>query len=77
MSTRKRKSGMSGVSKRSSYVLKVKVEGPGVHKKSIPIPELVKLCSAIQSAVHRQAEAMGEAGRKNTSPRTNHSQRSG
>ena len=44
--------------KQPSYALKVKVEGPGVHRKSIPIPELLKICSALQSAVHRQAEAM-------------------
>lgn len=44
--------------KRPAYALKVKVEGPGVHRKSIPIPELLKICAALQSAVHRQAEAM-------------------
>jgi hypothetical protein len=43
---------------RPTYALKVKVEGPGVHRKSIPIPELLKICSSVQSAVHRQAEAM-------------------
>jgi hypothetical protein len=46
------------VPKRPKYVLKVEVEGPGVHTKSIAIPDLVKICSAIQTAVHRQAEAM-------------------
>lgn len=46
------------MSKAPKYVLKINVEGPAVHKKSIPIPELVKICSAIQTAVHRQAEAM-------------------
>jgi hypothetical protein len=44
--------------KRPAYALKVKVEGPGVHRKSIPVPELLKICGALQSAVHRQAEAM-------------------
>jgi hypothetical protein len=44
--------------KRPAYALKVKVEGPGVHNKSIPIPELLKICASIQSAVHREAEAM-------------------
>jgi hypothetical protein len=44
--------------KRPAYALKVKVEGPGVHSKSIPIPELLKICAAVQSAVHREAEAM-------------------
>jgi hypothetical protein len=46
------------VFKRLNYVLKVDVEGPGVHTKSIAIPDLLKICSAIQTAVHRQAEAM-------------------
>lgn len=45
-------------SKGPKYALKVKVEGPGVHRKSIAIPDLLKICGAIQSAVHRQAEAM-------------------
>lgn len=44
--------------RRPTYALKVKVEGPGVHRKSIQVPELLKICSALQSAVHRQAEAM-------------------
>jgi hypothetical protein len=46
------------VPKRPNYVLKVEVEGPGVHTKSIAVPDLLKICSAIQTAVHRQAEAM-------------------
>jgi len=46
------------VSKHTKYVLKVKVEGPGVHRKSIAVPDLVKICESIQSAIHRQAEAM-------------------
>jgi hypothetical protein len=40
------------------YALKVKVEGPGVHRKSIAVPNLLKICDSLQSAVHRQAEAM-------------------
>jgi hypothetical protein len=44
--------------KQAKYALKVKVEGPGVHRKSIAIPDLLKICGAIQTAVHRQAEAM-------------------
>jgi hypothetical protein len=43
---------------RPKYALKVKVEGPGVHRKSIAVPNLLKICDALQSAVHRQAEAM-------------------
>jgi len=46
------------VTKAPSYVLKVKVEGPGVHRKSISIPDLVRICGAIQTAIHRQAESM-------------------
>jgi hypothetical protein len=58
MSAQKKSTGVKRVSKHPKYVLKVKIEGPGVHKKSIPVPDLVKICSGIQSAVHRQAEAM-------------------
>ena len=46
------------LSKRAKYVLKVEVDGPGVHTKSIAVPDLLKICGAIQTAVHRQAEAM-------------------
>lgn len=46
------------MAKAPSYALKVKVEGPGIHKKSIPIPDLLKICGAIQTAVHRQAESL-------------------
>ncbi len=58
MSATKKRSGGRRVSKQPKYVLKVKVEGPGVHRKSIAVPDLVKICESIQSAVHRQAEAM-------------------
>jgi hypothetical protein len=44
--------------KHLGYALKIKVEGPGVHKKSIAIPDLLKICGSIQTAIHRQAEAM-------------------
>lgn len=58
MSASRKLSGEKTVSKRPKYVLKVEVEGPGVHTKSIAIPELLKICAAIQTAVHRQCEAM-------------------
>jgi hypothetical protein len=58
MSSTKKSGGEKHVPKRPKYVLKLKVEGPGVHSKSIAIPDLLKICGAIQSAVHRQAEAM-------------------
>jgi hypothetical protein len=43
---------------RSKYVLKLKVEGPGVHSGTIPVPDLLGICHAAQDAVNRQAEAM-------------------
>lgn len=57
MSERK-KTSAKRAQKHPGYSLKVKVEGPGIHRKSIPVPDLLKICSAIQSAVHRQAEVM-------------------
>jgi len=44
--------------KRPRYALKVKIEGPGVRTKSIAVPDLLRICTALQSAVHRQAESM-------------------
>jgi hypothetical protein len=58
MSAAKKHSRESSVSKHPNYALKVEIEGPGVHKKSIAIPDLIHICEAIQSAVHRQAEVM-------------------
>src|SRR5258708_19211598 len=58
MSAQKKSTGVKRVPKHYKYVLKVKIEGPGVHRKSIAVPDLVKICESIQSAVHRQAEAM-------------------
>lgn len=58
MGATKKPSGGTRVSKSPKYVLKIKLEGPGVHKKSIAIPDLLTICGAIQRAVHRQAEAM-------------------
>lgn len=43
---------------RPKYVLKLKVEGPGVHPGAIPVPDLLRICQAAQDAVNRQAEAM-------------------
>ena len=54
----KKSSGGTQVSKHLKYALKIKVEGPGVHRKSIAVPDLLKICAAIQTAIHRQAEAM-------------------
>jgi hypothetical protein len=58
MSSRKKAVREKKERKQPSYALKVKVDGPGVHRKSIAIPELVKICQSVQSAVHRQAESM-------------------
>lgn len=58
MATNKKPSRGKHTSKRASYALKVKVEGPGVHKKSIAVPDLLRICGSIQTAVLRQAEAM-------------------
>jgi hypothetical protein len=58
MGTAKKSSPGKRASKRTRYALKIKVEGPGVHKKSIAIPDLLKICGSIQTAIHRQAEAM-------------------
>jgi hypothetical protein len=58
MSAQKTSTGVKRVFKHPKYVLKVKVEGPRVHRKGIAVPDLVRICGALQSAVHRQAEAM-------------------
>jgi hypothetical protein len=58
MSVRKKTARGKKERKRPAYAMKVKVDGPGVHPKSIPVPELLKICGALQTAVHRQAEAM-------------------
>lgn len=49
-------SGSRRVHKHPKYLLKVCVEGPGVRPKSISVPDLVRICDTIQTAVYRQAE---------------------
>src|SRR5213594_1382774 len=44
--------------KRSKLLLKLKIDGPGVHAGRISVPDLVQICDKAQSAVHRQAEAL-------------------
>jgi len=52
-----RKSGGNGtVHRHPKYLLKVQIEGPGVRPKSISVPDLVRICDTIQTAVYRQAE---------------------
>lgn len=46
------------MSKHPKYHLRVKLQGPGIRPKSIRVPDLLRLCEAIQSAVYRQAEAL-------------------
>ncbi len=41
-----------------NYVLKLKIDGPGIRSGSISIPDLLHICRAAQDAVNRQAETM-------------------
>src|SRR5580658_200106 len=38
--------------------LQLKVDGPGMRKGRIPVPELVRICREAQDAINRQAEAL-------------------
>jgi hypothetical protein len=46
------------VAKREKYVLTLKLEGPGIRSGAVPVPELLRICGAVQDAVNRQAAAM-------------------
>lgn len=46
------------VTKRNKPLLKLKIEGTGIHSGRISVPDLVQICDKAQSAVHRQAEAL-------------------
>lgn len=39
-------------------VLTVKLEGPGIRKGRVPIPDLVRICRDVQDAINKQAEAL-------------------
>ncbi len=39
-------------------VLRLKVDGPGIRKGRVPVPELVRICREAQDAINRQAEAL-------------------
>jgi hypothetical protein len=39
-------------------VLQIKVDGPGIRKGRVPVPELVRICKEAQDAINRQAEAL-------------------
>lgn len=49
---------MCDLSKRTKYVLQLKIEGPGIRSGAIPVPELLRICGAVQDAVNRQATAL-------------------
>ncbi len=53
-------------SKTDFKVLTLKVRGPGVRSGRISVPDLIKICQDVQSAVTRQAEAL--EGRKTRHP---------
>ncbi|MGA2571686.1 MAG: hypothetical protein ABSF23_14305 [Terracidiphilus sp.] len=44
--------------KRARPLLQLRVQGPGVRRGAIPVPDLIRICQAAQDAVNRQAEAM-------------------
>jgi hypothetical protein len=46
------------MAKRTQPLLKLKIDGPGVRRGAIPVPDLIRICQATQDAVNRQAEAM-------------------
>jgi len=46
------------MAKRQKPLLKLRIEGPGVRRGAIPVPDLIRICQATQDAVNRQAEAM-------------------
>lgn len=46
------------MAKRAQPLLKLKIDGPGVRRGAIPVPDLIRICQATQDAVNRQAEAM-------------------
>src|ERR1700689_2170673 len=47
-------------------VLQLRVDGPGIRRGRVPIPELVTICQEMQNAISRQAEAL--EGRKTVHP---------
>ena len=38
--------------------MQLKVDGPGIRKGRVPVPELVRICREAQDAINRQAEAL-------------------
>ncbi|HEY3975587.1 MAG TPA: hypothetical protein VGM18_21490 [Candidatus Sulfotelmatobacter sp.] len=46
------------MAKRRIPLLKLRIDGPGVRRGAISVPDLIRICQAAQDAVNRQAEAM-------------------
>jgi hypothetical protein len=46
--------------------LQLRVDGPGIRRGRVPIPELITICQEMQNAISRQAEAL--EGRKTVHP---------
>jgi hypothetical protein len=46
------------MAKSTKPLLKLRIEGPGVRRGAISVPDLIRICQAAQDAVNRQAEAM-------------------
>jgi len=58
------------VIKRPKYVLKLRIDGPGVRSGTISVPDLLRICQAAQDAVNRQAEAMRGGSSLRPGPKT-------
>lgn len=49
-----------------NLILQLRVDGPGIRRGRVPIPELITICQEMQNAISRQAEAL--EGRKTMHP---------
>jgi hypothetical protein len=52
-------------------ILTLKVNGPGVRRGRIPVPDLVRICQEAQNAVKRQAEAIEGRNTRHPGPTSN------
>jgi hypothetical protein len=48
----------SGGKSQPKPVLQLKVDGPGIRKGRVPVPELIRICEEAQNAINKQAEAL-------------------
>lgn len=55
--------------KRAQYVLKLRLRGPRVRPGAIAVPDLIKICQAVQETVIRQAEALRGGQSRHPGPR--------